>query len=463
MNTDSIQKTSITTLHNTIKGTIITPNHPDYDEARALFYGGMDRRPAMLVQVADADDVAQVLTFARQSGLPLAVRGAGHSVAGHSSIDGGIVLDLRALRSLEIDAEARTAWAGAGITAGEFTGQAGVHGLATPFGDTGSVGIGGLTLGGGVGFLARKYGLTIDALLAAEVVTADGNTLYVDMESHPDLFWAIRGGGGNFGVVTRFKFRLYDVSSVYGGMLIVPATTDTIVGMMTAATNAPDALSAIITMMKAPPMPFLPEALHGSLVIMAMICYIGDPAAGEEAVAPFRSVDTPLMDTIASISYNGMFPPEDESYHPVAASRTLFMDRVDHEVADTILSHIRASDAMMAVTQLRVLGGAMARVPVDATAFAHRQSRIMANVAALYQNPEDGSRYDAWVGAFADTLRQSDQGAYVNFVGPEGANLSREVYPGDTWTRLREVKQQYDPTNLFRNNHNIPPVETSPA
>jgi FAD/FMN-containing dehydrogenase len=459
MNTDMVHQNSITDLQNTIKGTLITPDHPDYDGARTLFYGGMERRPACVVRVADAEDVAQVINFARHSRLPLAVRGGGHSVAGHSIIDGAIVLDLRNLNSLEIDVKGRTAWAGAGMTAGDYTQQAGAHGLATPFGDTGSVGIGGLTLGGGVGYLVRKHGLTIDALLAAEIVTADGEQIYTDAESHPDLFWAIRGGGGNFGVVTRFKFRLYDVNTIYGGILALPATPDAIVGFIAVADAAPEELSAIATVMKAPPMPFLPPELHGSLVIMAMVCYAGDPAVGEQVMAPFRALATPLLDTLAPIPYEGMYPPEEEAYHPVAASRTMFIDYVDIEVANTILSHIRTSDAMMAVTQLRVLGGAMARVPVTATAFAHRRSRIMANVAALYQNPDDASRYDAWVGAFADALRQSDSGAYVNFVGPEGATLSREVYPGDTWERLRTIKRQYDPTNFFRNNHNIPPVE----
>lgn len=459
MNISTTIPTSISDLETQLKGYLITPNHPEYDEARKIFYGGMDRHPAAIVRVADAEDVAQVVTFARENGLELAVRGGGHSVAGHSVTDGGIVLDLKALRTLEIDVEQRTAWAGAGLTAGEFTTAAGEHGLAVPFGDTGSVGVGGITLGGGIGYLVRKHGLTIDALLAAEVVTANGEMVRADSESHPDLFWAIRGGGGNFGVVTRFQFRLYEVGTVYGGMLMLPATADTIAGAIAAAEAAPEALSAIINVMKAPPMPFIPEELHGSVVIMGLLTYAGDATTGESTLAPFRALATPIMDTLAPMPYATIYPPDEEGYHPVAKSRTFFMEYVDEVVAATILEHLNATDAFMAVTQLRVLGGAMARVPVEATAFAHRQSRIMGNVAALYQNPADAARHDGWAGAFANALRQKDNGSYVNFVGTEGANLSQTVYPGATWERLREVKRRYDPTNLFKHNHNIPPAD----
>src|SRR5918998_1542359 len=203
---------SIPKLRATLNGRVITPDDAGYDEARAVFYGGVDRPPALIVRVADAADVSHVIGLARESGLELAVRSGGHSVAGHSTTDGGILLDLSEMKGLEIDVERCTAWAESGLTTGEYTAAADAHGLATGFGDTGSVGVGGITLGGGVGFLVRKHGLTIDDLLAAEVVTADGELARVDAESHPDLFWAIRGGGGNFGVVTRFQFRLHEVS-----------------------------------------------------------------------------------------------------------------------------------------------------------------------------------------------------------------------------------------------------------
>ena len=209
----------ISQLRAQVTGRVVAPDDPLYDQARAIFYGGFDRRPEVIVQAADRTDVARVIALARDTGLELAIRSGGHSTAGHCVSDGGIVLDLSDMRDLQIDVEGRTAWAEPGLTAGEYTTAAGAHGLATGFGDTGSVGIGGLTLGGGVGYLVRKYGLTIDDLLAAEIVTADGQLLRVDAETHPDLFWAIRGGGGNFGVATRFKFRLHELDSVVGGML----------------------------------------------------------------------------------------------------------------------------------------------------------------------------------------------------------------------------------------------------
>jgi FAD/FMN-containing dehydrogenase len=418
----------------------------------------MNRHPAVIIRVKDVDDDVRVVNLARETGLPLAIRSGGHSVAGHSVADNGIVLDLSAMRDLQIDVEGQTAWAEAGLTAGEYTTAAAAHGLATGFGDTGSVGIGGLTTGGGVGYLVRKYGLTIDDLLAAEVVTADGQVLHVDAHTNPDLFWAIRGGGGNFGVVTRFQLRLHKVDSVFGGMLFLPATAEVIASFMSLAESAPEELSAIANVMPAPPMPFLPAEHHGKLVIMAMLVYVGDVKAGERVIEPFRALATPLADMVKPMQYPEIYPPEQGEYHPLAASHTMFVDRIDRSVAEVILNHLQSSTAMMAVAQLRELGGAMARVPVDATAFAHRKSRIMVNVAALYQNPEDKSTYEAWVADFAEALKQSDSGAYVNFLGEDGAARIRAAYPGSTWDRLREIKARYDPDNLFRLNQNIPPA-----
>ena len=223
---------SISRLRDSLDGRVIYPDDPGYDEARAVFSGGIDRRPAVIARVASAADVSRVVSLARETGLELAVRSGGHSDAGHSTTDGGIVLDLSGMKGLHIDAAGRAAWAETGLTAGDYTEAAGEHGLATGFGDTGSVGIGGITLGGGIGYLVRKHGLTVDDLLAAEVVTADGRLLRADADTHPDLFWAIRGGGGNFGVATRFCFRLHEVDTVVGGMLMLPATPETISSVM---------------------------------------------------------------------------------------------------------------------------------------------------------------------------------------------------------------------------------------
>jgi FAD/FMN-containing dehydrogenase len=452
---------SIPKLRTALNGRVITPEDATYDEARTVFPGGIDRSPALIVRAADATDVSRVVTLARESGLELAVRSGGHSSAGHSTTDGGIVLDLRDMKGLEIDVEGRTAWAETGLTTGEYTVAAGAHGLATGFGDTGSVGIGGITLGGGIGYLVRKHGLTIDDLLAAEVVTADGELLRVDAETHPDLFWAIRGGGGNFGVATRFHFRLHEVDQIVGGMLVLPATPEIIASFVAEAEAAPEELSTIANVMPSPPMPFVPAEMHGELIIMALISYAGEVEAGERALAPFRSLAEPIADMVRPMRYPEIYLPDEDDYHPVATARTMFVDSIDRGVAETIVEYLQASRAQMAVAQIRVLGGAMARVPAEATAFAHRSSRIMVNVAALYGRPDEAAVHEPWVRAFAAALRQGEGGAYVNFLGDEGEARVREAYPGSTFERLAEIKVRYDPTNLFRLNQNIPPRPTA--
>jgi len=449
----SIQKLRKTFQH------VIAPDDAEYDKARTVVAGDIDRRPAVIIKVANANEVTQVISLAKETGLELAIRSGGHSVYGVT--EGGIVLDLSHMKDLQIEPNQKTAWAETGLTAAEYTNAVSEHGLATGFGDTGSVGLGGITLGGGVGFLVRKHGLTIDSLLAAEIVTADGKILQVDETHHPDLFWAIRGGGGNFGVATRFKFQLHDVGQVYGGMLFLPATADTIASYMSEADSASEELSTIANVMTAPPMPFLAEAIHGKPIIMAMMVYAGDVAKGEQAMAPFRELATSYADMLRPMSYTEMYPPEEGEYHPVAAARTMFLDYVDKSVAETILKHLQASTGMMAVAQLRVLGGATARVPEDATAYAHRNSKIMANLAALYEKPEDKPTHEAWATEFEKSIQQSDKGAYVNFINSVGEDELRAAYPGSTLEKLRQVKAKYDPTNLFRLNQNIPPAKDS--
>ena len=449
---------SVPDLRAEFDGRVIAPDDVGYDEARTVVAGGIDRRPAVIIRPADAAEVARVVSLARESGLELAVRSGGHSGAGHGVSEGGIVLDLANMRNLDVDVDGRTAWAQTGLTAGEYTAAVGAHGLATGFGDTGSVGIGGITLGGGVGFLSRKYGLTIDNLLAAEVVTADGEIVRVDADTHPDLFWAIRGGGGNFGVVTRFQFRLHQVDTVVGGMLMLPATPEVIAGFVAEAEAAPEELTTIVNVMPAPPMPFVPADYHGRLVVMALMAYAGDSGPGERVMAPFRALATPVVDMVRSMPYPEIFAPEEEGYHPVAAVRTLFVDTIDEQAAATIVDHLQASDAMMRVAQLRVLGGAVARVPVDATAFAHRRSPMMVNVAAIYEDPDQAATHHRWVTDFAAALHQGDTGAYVGFIGDEGEARVRDAYPEPTWQRLAAIKGRYDPTNLFRLNQNVPPA-----
>ncbi len=440
-----------------LDGRVIIPGDERYERARTIFYGGFDRRPAAVVQAADASEVASVVRMAAATGTELAVRSGGHSPAGHGLTDGGIVLDLSTLRSLDIDIAGRTAWAGAGLTTGEYTAAAGEHGLATGFGDTGSVGLGGITLAGGIGFLVRKHGLTIDNLLAAEVVTADGSILTTDAETHPDLFWAIRGGGGNFGVATRFRFRLHEVPGIVGGILILPAAADVVTSFVELADAAPEELSTIVNVMLAPPIPFVPDEYHGKPIVFGLLAYAGETGKGESVIDPFRRLATPITDLVRPMTYPEIFLPDEEEFHPVAIGRTMFVDGLEPTAAGEIIDRVASSTADMAVTQIRVLGGAMGLVPVEATAFAHRHRQMMINVAAATMTAADITEHQGWVDGLAGELGRGEA-AYVGFLGDEGQDRVRAAYPDATWDRLTAVKAAYDPHNLFRVNHNIPPM-----
>jgi FAD/FMN-containing dehydrogenase len=440
-----------------VSGNITLPTDPDFDKAREVPMGGVDKKPAAIVRVKDAGDIARALSFARENELELAVRNGGHSGAAHSSTEGGIVIDVRGLKSVDIDVPGRTVWAGAGLTALELATETLKHDLIIGFGDAGTVGIGGITLGGGVGYLSRKHGLTIDSLLAAEIVTADGKLLTVDAQNHPDLFWAIRGGGGNFGVVTRFKYQLHPLPEFTGGMLMLPATAESVAGFVAAASNAPEELSTIANVMPAPPMPFLPPEAVGKPVILAFLAYAGDAKSAEAALAPFRALGTPLADMVKPGSYLSMFPPEDPEYKPIAVGRNLFTDAIDVRQAQRILDGLEKSGAPFAAVQIRVLGGAIKRVPADATAYGHREENIMVMVVAFSDGtPETAKSRAAWAAALAAELNPNWGAAYVNFVFDEGPDRVRAAYPGKTWDRLREIKKRYDPENLFKLNQNIP-------
>jgi len=447
---------AVDSIRTRIKGRVIEPGDPDYDDARTVFVGGIDRRPSLIVRPADAADVVAAIGLARENGLELAVRSGGHSARGFGVTDGGLVIDLRDLREIAVDTKEQTAWAGGGITAGDYTNAAHAYGLATGFGDTASVGVGGLTLGGGFGYLSRKFGLAIDELLAAEVVTADGVVLQVDDSSNPDLFWAIRGGGGNFGVVTRFKFRLEKLDTVFGGMLILPATPQVIEAFVAAAAGAPDELGTIANIMPAPPLPFVPVEHHGKLAVLITLVYAGVIADGEKSVAPLRALG-PIADKLRPMPYPQIYPPEDPNFRPMGANRVMFLDGIDRQGAETIVDHLEHFDAPFRVAQIRVLGGAIARVDAGATAFAHRSRPVMVNVTAAYTRAEDALRDRAWADEFRVALQKGTTGAYVNFLADDGPSRIHEAYPDPTWGKLKVIKQRYDPTNVFRLNQNVPP------
>lgn len=439
-----------------ISGRVITPQHADYDALRSVAMANFDCRPAALVRPANTADVASAVAFARDAGLELAIRSGGHSTIGGSTCEGGLVIDLRDLKTIEIDETDQTAWVGAGLTAGEIVAALEPRKLIIGFGDSASVGVGGITLGGGIGYLTRKFGLTLDSLLAAEIVTDRGVTIVASETNHPDLFWALRGGGGNFGVVTRFRFRLQSLPDFVGGPLILPATAEVIAGFYAAAAAAPDELSTIGLAMTAPPLPFLPPELHGKIIFMAMIAYAGKPEDAAKALAPFRALAAPIADLVGPAPYSSLFIPEERAAISIGSR---FIDHMDVALARKMLHALEHTDAPMKMLQIRVLGGAAGRVPVEATAFAHRNSQALVAFLSMYAPlPAEVETQNRWVADAIAAVTPEGSGAYVNFVGKEGKAGLEAAYPPATLARLRAIKAKYDPDNLFRLNQNFLPA-----
>jgi len=442
-------------LSSALRGRLINPTHAEYGALRLGATANGDCRPAAIIRVANAADVAAVLNFAQATDLEVAVRSGGHGSFGTT---GGLLIDLRDLNKIDIDATARTAWCGTGLTAGEVTRAVEKHGLIVGFGDSASVGIGGLTLGGGIGYMARRDGLTIDSLLAAEIVTASGEILIVDADHHPDLFWALRGGGGNFGVVTRLKYRLHALPEFTGGPLVLPATAEVLAGFAAAATAAPDELTTIALVMPCPPMPFLPPELHGRIVLIGMMAFAGPADRAQSALAPFRELARPYADLVRPGPYSSMYLPEDPGMRPQVTLRSRFTKAFGVREAADMLARIAACDAPMKIGQFRVLGGAFGRVAGSATAFAHRTEPVMVTYIAMHGGGEHGAMVEAWATAAIDALGTAGDACYVNFLDNDGAGRRQAAYPGATWERLRAVKRHYDPENLFRLNQNVPPA-----
>lgn len=448
----------IDALATRLTGRVVMADHPDYDMMRGLAHNNWDHRPLFIARVANAPDVADVVDFARRNQLQVAVRSGGHSVCGHSGSDGGVVIDLRDLQGIEIDLDTMTVWAGSGLTAGQLTQVLDPERVVVGFGDSATVGIGGITLGGGVGYMTRKFGLTLDSLVAAEIVTASSSILTVDETNHADLFWALRGGGGNFGVVTRFCYRLNPLPEFTGGPLVLPATPEALAGFVAAAKAAPDELSTILLVMPAPPLPFLPPEMIGKTVLMGMMAYAGPAEEAQQVLAPFRSLATPLADLVRPGPYGMMYLPEDPSMKPSVSVRTLFKDDLDVTEAAEMLRRLDGCDAPMRMAQVRVLGGAAARIPSAATAYAHRDANMIVGFLAMDGTAEAAARHDRWADDCVEAMGGATRGTYVNFLANQGEKMLRASYPGSTWQRLRRIKQNYDPTNLFQRNQNIPPA-----
>ncbi len=453
---------AVRTLEEQVKGEVVRPGDAAYDQARQVWNATVDRHPAFIVRPGDASDVIHAVTFARAHDLSLAVRSGGHSAAGYGTVDGGLVVDLSGLKQLEIDPERRIAAAAPGLTWGEFNAQTHDQGLATPGPDVAAVGLGGHTLGGGVGWLSRKHGMTIDNVIAAEVVTADGQLVTATADENSDLFWALRGGGGNFGIATRFQFQLHPVSTVVGGVLVYPAKREVLRAYVDAASAAPDELTTITFVLQAPPLPFLPAAAHGTPVYMVIACYVGDIDASEQAYAPLRSLGghSPLTDTVDPMPYPALFDLTmmGATRRPQAI-RAGFMHDIDEATIDTILDSVKDASSPFSLVMLRVLGGAISRVPADATAFSHRDKPIYFAIQNAWENEHDPRADDhvAWTEALWRVLAPRTAGAYANFLGDEGAARVRAAYSPANFARLAAVKRRYDPDNVFRLNANIPP------
>ena len=462
--TNHPSETALRMFVDRLQGPVVQHCDDEYNQARRVWNVAVDRRPALVVRPRGIDDIVLAVDFARQHDLPLAVRGGGHSPAGYGTVDDGVVIDLSSLKRLDIDPATRAATAEPGLTWGEYNAHTHRHGLATPGGDVAAVGIAGLTLGGGLGWLMRKHGLTIDNLLAVDVVTADGRRLTASETEHPELFWALRGGGGNFGIATRFQYRLHSVDAVLGGAIVYPATRNGLRAYADASSTAPPELTTIGFVTKAPPLPFIPADAYGTPVHVIVPCYSGDLDTGQRVLAPLRSLGgRPLVDTTGPRPYPALY--EFTAMGAVSrphAIRNGFLHELSDDTIEIILDAVHRLTSPYGVIALRELGGAIAAVPNDATAFAHRDKAFYLAADNGWE-PDDPQpqRHIDWTEGVWHALAPHTDGAYASYLGDEGVERVRASYPTPTYARLAEIKRRYDPDNVFRLNANVPPSPTT--
>ena len=445
----------------TFSGELIRPGDPAYDQARRVWNAAFDRRPACIVRCASSQDVVSAIEYARRAGLAVAVRGGGHHFAGLAVWDGALVVDLSPMKVISVDADRRTAVVQPGVTWGELDAATTEHGLATTGTDLPAVGIAGSTLAGGLGWLHRVAGLSCDNLLSAEVVTADGAVLRAAADEQPDLFWALRGGSGNFGVVTSFEYRLHPVTEVYGGMLLYPIELagEALRLYQELCDWAPDELFLRATLTPAPPAPFVPEAVRGRPCALFGVAYFGAPAEGEQALRPLRELGSPLVDLVQPLSYSalqqllaGAVPPEIRAY-----ARTEWLTRLIDEVIDALVAGAANPPSPSAMINLQQLGGAMSRVPDAETAFGYRHADHHLGVLGIWPPAAQGEPVVDWVRSIWELARPvSAGGGYIGNLMDEGEDRLRASY-GAPYSRLARIKARYDPENFFRINPNIAP------
>jgi FAD/FMN-containing dehydrogenase len=458
---DALGEATLGELAQALRGELIRPGDPEFDEARSVWNGAHDRKPALIIRCRGVADVLKGVEFARSEGLPIAVRGGGHSIPGFSTVDDGLVLDLSAMNAVHVDPDRRTITAQAGCLWSDVDAEAQAFGLAVTGGLVSTTGIAGFTLGGGIGWLVRQCGLTCDNLVGADIVTADGQYLHVSEDEHPDLLWALRGGGGNFGVVTSFELRMHEVGpTVFAGLVFYPGEdADRVLrGFRTAAAGAPDELSMAVNLTTAPPVPFLPAEVHGKPIIAVLGVWSGRPADGDAATRPFRELAPVVADLFSAMPYTAMQSLLDPLYPRGMWNyfRSAFFADLDDATTGAIVSSYAQVPNALSELHIHHLGGAMGRVPADATAFGTRDRDFLLNTVA---RTLDAGGYDGvvgWARAATDALGP-DAAAYVNFTGEAGEDRVRASYPPATYERLVAVKDRYDPTNLFHLNQNIRP------
>jgi FAD/FMN-containing dehydrogenase len=455
-------KPTIDSLRAQVRGAVITDDDPRYDEARAVHNGMFDRRPKVVLRAEQTADVLAGVNFARESELDLSIRGGGHSAPGFGTNDGGVVIDLSPMRSVWVDPAAKTARAGGGATWGDFNQATHAYGLATPGGIISTTGIAGLTLGGGIGYLTRGYGLSCDNLLSAEVVTADGRIVRASSVENPDLFWALRGGGGNFGAVTSFEYRMHPVKDVHVGIFFyeIDRTRDLLRFFRRYIVDAPEALGAFPAFQIAPPLEFIPAKRHGDTFCAAIVHWAGPLDQGEKAMKPFRDIapvvaemSGPMPYPALNTAFDGLFPKGIRSYW-----KGNFVNELTDAAIEAHVEHGSKVPEVSATMHLYPINGACHRVGADETAFTHRKSLFAEVIVCAWNDPSKDEERIQWVrDYYRATAPHSEPGGYVNFMSNDDQDRVADNY-GDNYKRLGEVKKKYDPDNLFHLNQNIRPL-----
>lgn len=462
--TVTVSDREIGALRAVLRGGVLLPGEPGYDTARTIWNAMIDRRPGMIVQALGAADVIQVVNFARTHGAALTVRGGGHNIAGNAIGTGAIMLDLSRMRSVRIDAEARRVRVEGGALLSDVDKETQAFGLTVPLGINSTTGIAGLTLGGGFGWTSRAFGLTIDNLLSVDIVTADGGFRRAEGTQHPDLFWAVRGGGGNFGVVTSFEFQLNTLGPlVTAGLLLHPLADAPAVmrEYRRLAAAAPDELSAWLVLRKAPPAPFVPAEWHGKEVLIIALCHAGPKEAGEKAAAPFRAIGKPIVDLVGPQSFVGWQATFDPLLTPGARNYWKSHDfkQLTDDACNVLVDAVWKLPSSECEVFVGHLGGRINRVPADATAFPRRDVEFIVNMHTRWRDAAQDATCITWARELFQGLVPHAMGSvYVNFMSEDETDRTHSAF-GSNYARLAEVKRRYDPQNLFRRNQNISPTD----